>query len=87
MAVKHGLLKERSSNQQSPISSITGASLKQHDHKRISNIFMHSKQAIERWLLKINIDARKSYAIYRLNDALTLSSLTVTYIIVVSGFL
>jgi hypothetical protein len=39
-------------NQQSPISSITRAGLKQHDHKRISNIFMHSKQAIERWLFK-----------------------------------
>jgi hypothetical protein len=52
MAVKHGLLKERSSNQQSPISSITGASLKQHNNKRISNIFRYSKQAIERWLLK-----------------------------------
>ena len=52
MAVKHGLLKERSSNHQSPISSITGASLKQHNNKRISNIFRYSKQAIERWLLK-----------------------------------
>ena len=69
----------------------------QHDFLKMHHFYIsakhkinkkwHGKQAIEKWLLKNQYLIKSFYAMYLLKDAFTLSSLTVTYIIVVSGFL